>query len=376
MTNLNFEHLEADDPKNLIETIRNTAFTTMPKLELTSQLANKVIQNLNEGIVITNTEGKILHVNKAYSEITGYSEEELLGGNPRILKSNLHDRFFYHRIWNSVLANGSWKGQIWNRHKSGRLYLQKLYIIQIRDDKNETPLYLGVSTDISEEDQIHKDISRTGKLQFSLLPEPIHDKKLQVDSIFVPANYLSGDFFDYDWEEEGSILSGFMIDIMGHGLTSAFQHSILRVLFNQKFTKESSLVKVLTEINHESRDYFLEDTFAAALCFRLDLYNRKLTYACAGMNKFLLVHKNGEMTMVKQPGPYLGIVKDEEFEENSIPIESGDSIFFLTDGLMDVIEREGNHSISTHFHDNMDRFRGMSKQGLKDDASAIGIYIL
>lgn len=344
-------------------------------IEITPQLANKVIQNLSEGIVITDTNGKILHVNKAYCKMTGYTEKELIGGNPRIVKSNLHDRFFYHKIWNSVAANGSWKGEIWNRHKSGRLYLQKLYIMPIRDESNEMVQYLGVSTDISEEDRIHKDMSRTSKLQKSLLPEPIDVEFFQVESVYSPSNYLSGDFFDYFWDEQTKILSGYIIDIMGHGLTAAFQHSVLRVLINQRFTKEAKLVDVFKEVNRESKSYFLEDTFAAALCFRLDLKKMELTYACAGLNKFLLMNKDAHVEIVKQAGPYLGIMKEVEFEEDTIQVNPGETLFFLTDGFMDFFEKEGLNHFPYHFHDNMNYLRSISEKGLKDDASAIGIHI-
>lgn len=344
-------------------------------VEITPQLANKVIQNLSEGIVITDISGNILHVNKAYCQITGYTEKELIGGNPRILKSNLHDRFFYHRVWNSVMSKGNWKGEIWNRHKSGRLYLQKLYIMPILDESNKTVQYLGVSTDISEEDRIQKDINRTSKLQKSLLPEPINNEFINVDSVYSPVNYLSGDFYDYFWDEKRQILTGYIVDIMGHGLTAAFQHSILRSLFNQKFMKECSLAEQLSEINRESKSYFLEDTFAAALCFQLDRKNMQLTYSCAGLNKFLLRKVCGEVETVKQAGPYLGIIKDVEFMENTIPVNDGDSILFLTDGFMDYFEKEGFNHFSNPLNNSMDYLRNISEKGLKDDASAIGIYI-
>lgn len=344
-------------------------------LEITPHLANKVIQSLNEGIVITDLKGTILHVNQAFCDITGYSKMELLGKNPRILKSNLHDRFFYHRIWNSIEAEGSWRGEIWNRQKSGRLYLQKLSILPIRNEHDQIVQYLGVTTDISEEDKLQKDMIRTGKLQRSLLPSPIHEEMIFVDSIYAPNNYLSGDLFEYEWDSQSKVLFGYMIDIMGHGLTAAFQHSILRVLFNQRFTKDVSLTDILTEINQESKDYFLEDTFAAAFCFRLDLNSMELTYSCAGLNKFLRTNKDGRKEMVKQPGPYLGIMKDADFKEECLTIERGESLYLLTDGFMDYIEAEGHIHFSGNFNEMMKHLRIISEQGLKDDASAIGIHL-
>lgn len=339
-----------------------------------SKLTYSIFQNMNEGLVITNTYGNILNVNQAFCTITGYSAPELLGKNLNVIKSNLHDQTFYEQLWNRITTVGNWKGEIWNRHKNGRLYLQKLSIIAIRDEDDKIINYIGVATDISEEEKLRKDIIRTGILQRTLLPSTLNLQMIEIDTVFTPLKYLGGDFFDYYWDSEKSVLSGYIIDIMGHGVTAAFQNSVLRVLFQQNFDNRSTLVDVLSNINRESMNYFLEDTFAAALCFRVDMRNGLLTYACAGINKFIKMPINGQISIIKQAGPYLGIFEEPIFTEKTIAIETGESFYFMTDGFMDLFEIE-NPFQSIDLKKNINSLREISTYHLRDDASAIGIFL-
>ncbi|WP_164985122.1 PAS domain S-box protein [Ammoniphilus sp. CFH 90114] len=347
--------------------------TEKKNLEITLQLAYKVYQNMDQGIIITDPTGTILNVNKAYCTITGYSPKELLGQNPKILKSDLHDQSFYYEVWKNLKEKGRWTGEIWNRHKNGHLYLQKLSLTAIRDERDHIIHYLGVSTDISEKEKLRKDIIATGKLQRTLLPPPIDNQWILVDSVYAPANYVSGDFYDYYWDEEQGVLSGYLMDIMGHGLTAALQNSVLRVLFRQTLNHTKNLVEVLSVINKDSMNYFLEGTFAAALTFRLDVKRRTFTFACAGLNKFLRLNTKGEIIVEKQGGPYLGILEDVIFEERTIVINPGEAFYLLTDGFMDLFEIDLPSFSSEVFKENMEMLRNIGTQGLNDDATAIGI---
>ncbi|WP_102274965.1 SpoIIE family protein phosphatase [Cytobacillus massiliigabonensis] len=346
----------------------------LQKMLTSSNVVYSVFQGMKEGLVITDINANILNVNQAYCLITGYSVQELLGKNLNIIKSNLHDKAFYRELWKRITSEGRWEGEIWNRHKSGRLFLQKLSIIAIRDKRNIINQFVGVVSDISEEEKLRRDIIRTGMLQRTLLPTPMDIKMLEIDTVFRPLNYLGGDFFDYYWDSEKRVLSGYIIDIMGHGVTASFQNSVLRVLFRQNFDNNSTLVDVLKAINKESMIYFLEDTFAAALCFRIDLGNGILTYACAGINKFIKCQSDGELKVVKQPGPYLGILNEPAFDEITEEIGMGELLFFMTDGFMDIIEMN-NTFHANDLKGNMNMLSGVSISELKDDASAIGILI-
>ncbi|MBS1210647.1 MAG: hypothetical protein H6R19_3045 [Proteobacteria bacterium] len=114
------------------------------------RLAADVFTHAHEGIVLTTRDGAIIDVNQAFSRITGYSREEVLGLNPRFLHSSRHDRAFYVGMWHSLLENGYWKGEIWNLNKSGHEYAEMLTISAVFDQNGIVSNYVGVFSDITE----------------------------------------------------------------------------------------------------------------------------------------------------------------------------------------------------------------------------------
>lgn len=109
-----------------------------------------VFENITEGIVVTDAQGAIQSVNPAFTRITLYPKEEVIGRNPRILQSGRHDREFYEAMWASLLESGRWQGEIWNRRRNGEIYPQWLNISAIQDDRGRTTNYIGVTWDITE----------------------------------------------------------------------------------------------------------------------------------------------------------------------------------------------------------------------------------
>jgi len=106
-----------------------------------------------EGIQITDAAGRILEVNKAFTEITGYDSEEVIGCNPRIFKSGRHDLAFYRNMWQEIRETGAWQGEICNRRKDGETYLAWLSITSVKDGDGNTTHYVGTFTDITERKQ-------------------------------------------------------------------------------------------------------------------------------------------------------------------------------------------------------------------------------
>ncbi len=113
-------------------------------------LSDNVFENSIEGIVITDAEGVIQRINPAFSDITGYGEQEVMGQNPRILKSERHDDKFFAEMWGALVEKGQWQGEIWNRRKDGEIYPQWLTITSIRDGQGNIVNYVGVFHDMTE----------------------------------------------------------------------------------------------------------------------------------------------------------------------------------------------------------------------------------
>lgn len=121
-----------------------------------NKIFKKVFSHLSQAIVITDTQGSIIYVNKMFSQITGYSEAEITGDNLRILQSGKYNQSFYIKMWNSLILKKSWHGDIWNRKKSGELYCQSLMISALDDDHGVTTHFVGLFQDVTEK-KIHEE---------------------------------------------------------------------------------------------------------------------------------------------------------------------------------------------------------------------------
>ncbi len=134
-------------PKRLIGTHVDITERIVAEEEL--RKAASVFAHTQEGIVITDIHANIIDTNQAFSKITGYSKEEVLGRNPRFLKSGHHDDEFYSSIWKTIKRQGFWAGEIWNRKKTGDAYVEWLTISAVTDDNSEITHYIGNFTDIT-----------------------------------------------------------------------------------------------------------------------------------------------------------------------------------------------------------------------------------
>ncbi len=120
------------------------------KLRYHEKLAAQVIESSIEGILIVDSNGKIISVNKKFEQVTGYSIKDAVGENASILSSGKHDRVFYEKMWSDVTTNGSWEGSIWNRRKNGEIYQEWLHIFSIKDADGRHSCYVGKFTDLSD----------------------------------------------------------------------------------------------------------------------------------------------------------------------------------------------------------------------------------
>ena len=113
------------------------------------RMAAAVFDSTLEGVLVTDRQGVIVHVNRAFMRITGYQQDEVLGQRPSKFKSGRHGVAFYQQIYTTLAEKGEWSGEIWNRRKSGEIYPQWQTICAIRDDSGELTHYVAVFSDIS-----------------------------------------------------------------------------------------------------------------------------------------------------------------------------------------------------------------------------------
>jgi diguanylate cyclase (GGDEF)-like protein/PAS domain S-box-containing protein len=123
------------------------------------QLAASVFTHAREGIMITAADGTLIEVNESFTRITGYTRNDVVGNNPRVLNSGRQGRDFYTNMWRQLVDKGHWYGEIWNRRKNGEVYAEMLTITAVRDAQDSTEHYVALFSDISvfkaHEEELH-----------------------------------------------------------------------------------------------------------------------------------------------------------------------------------------------------------------------------
>ncbi|MDP4170669.1 MAG: MFS transporter [Bacillota bacterium] len=114
-------------------------------------LETKIMENVGQSMMVTNTKGMIEKVNRAFTKVTGYQADEVVGRNPNILQSGKHDQSFYQKMWVSLQKQGYWQGEIWNKRRNGEIYLEWLTISEVKNDAGEVKYYLGLFSDMTEQ---------------------------------------------------------------------------------------------------------------------------------------------------------------------------------------------------------------------------------
>ena len=114
------------------------------------RLAAQVFENSMDGIVVTDANNRIISINRAYSQITGYTEMDVKGKNPSMANSGNHDKTFYQAMWDAISNTGHWSGEVWNRRKNGEIYPEWLKISAIKNQEGEVVNYVGIFSDITE----------------------------------------------------------------------------------------------------------------------------------------------------------------------------------------------------------------------------------
>ena len=168
-----------------------------------NQKLSKATEQSPAAIVITNTEGIIEYINPKFTKVTGYSLEEAIGQNPRILKSGKHDKEFYKKLWNTVLSGKEWKGELRNKKKNGDLFWENVRISPIFNESGEITHLLAIKEDITEKKRMLDDLvaakekaQESDRLKTAFLQNMSHELRTPLNGILGFSQLLASDDMD------------------------------------------------------------------------------------------------------------------------------------------------------------------------------------
>ena len=133
--------------------------------EAERMLLMTAIEQSAEGIMITDAKGTIRYVNPAFSRVSGYSREEALGKNPRILKSGKQDVAYYRKLWTTILGGEIWQGEITNRRSDGSLYPEQMTITPVRDQRGKITHFIAIKAEVTERKRLEQQLRQAQKME-------------------------------------------------------------------------------------------------------------------------------------------------------------------------------------------------------------------
>jgi PAS domain S-box-containing protein len=205
------------------------------KSDFRQKLFEKVIIQSPISILITDIDGNIEYTNPAFSQISGYPSDEVLGKNPKILNSGEHDKDFFADLWNTILKGETWKGEILNKKKDGTLYWEKEIISAIFNENNEVTNFICTKEDISELVKAREELEKS-EAQTRLLDDNLGD------IIWV---------INHAWKF--MYISSSIIEVTGY-TSEEFEN-----LKFEDFIVEDEIVKQINELNQQNTEIDLAE---------------------------------------------------------------------------------------------------------------------
>lgn len=203
-----------DNPKafsptsvEILEMVANqlSIYIERKRAEENAMRLSKAISQSPVSIVITDAHGNIEYVNPKFTDVTGYSPEEVTGKNQRILKSGEHTLEFYRDLWNTLLSGKDWQGEFHNRDKYGKLYWERSIISPIHDDQGRITHFVGVKEDITEKKKIMEDLiaakeraEESDRLKSSFLANVSHEIRTPMNAIIGFSSLLNDGGLDQE----------------------------------------------------------------------------------------------------------------------------------------------------------------------------------
>lgn len=314
-------------------------------------------------VVITDVQGNIEYVNPKFSEITGYDPPEVLGHNPRILKSGVQDDLFYKNMWDTIKRGDVWNGEFSNKKKNGDIYWEYASISPIKEADGTVTHFVAVKEDITERkaavealriseetlrrrnETMEKDLKLAQRIQTALLPESLPSSSLVKTACrYIPFDRVGGDYYSFMELPDGS-LAFFLGDVAGHGISSALFVSLLksateRIFFKYGRNPATFLEKLNQALIKDMSSHFITAVYGI---FRSTGSGTELTIANGG-HPYPVIYRasGGKLYNIKSGGTVIGSFDNAVYEQKTVKLNPEDRIYIFTDGIPEAQNGDNN----------------------------------
>jgi phosphoserine phosphatase RsbU/P len=310
------------------------------------QLLSKIVEDTADAVLVTDSTGNIEYVNAAFEQMTGFTRAEVLGKNPRLLKSDHHSRSFYEGLWEKLLRGDVFRDIITDRRKSGELYLSSQSITPLKSPDGAISHLVSIARDVTERQRamaLENGLRLARQVQQRLFPtSPPNVPGLDTWGVSIPAHATGGDYFDFLTLPCGS-LALVIGDVSGHGFDSAILMAQTRALVRAAARRESDPARILAEVNALLVPDLGENRFIGMIIVAIDARSGGIRYANAGHAPGYVLDQAGGVKMeLASTGVVLGLFDDAAFTTERGPaLEPGDLLVLFTDGVTEAEDADG-----------------------------------
>jgi len=313
------------------------------------ELLQAAVESTGEAVVVTDLAGLIVFANPAFERITGWSRSEVIGRNPRILKSGLESQSLYEELWQTILAGRTWFGSITNRRKDGTTYRAEQTIAPVLAPVTQRRIgYVSVHEDVSAREELEQRLHEATVERLELLQKEADSARAVQQHLYpsappqlagfdiagrtVTASELGGDYFDFIPLPDGRLALA-VGDVCGHGIGPALVMTATRAWLRSTLQAGLPLNEALSRIN----DVLLADLnrgmFVTLFVSLIEPDSRTVISAGAG-HVAHLVRVNGHVETLPSTGLLLGMSDAQRYSPLTEHVFSpGDILLLTTDGL-------------------------------------------
>lgn len=332
----------------------------------------QAVEKTTDIVFITDLNGRIEYANPAFEAITGFSNEEVVGQTPRIMKSGRQSPEYYRKLWSTILSGEVHRSTVINCKKNGEYFHAEQTITPVKDRDGKITNFVSVLKDITQllKKQEHEVAMRLARqVQQSYYQSTATVEGFDIAGFASPADETGGDYFDFIRLPDGG-LALVIGDVSGHGISAALIMAETRAYLRSSAGTCCDVGSLLTSVNRALVHNLAPDRFVTLLVVCLDPTKKTVTFSGAGHEPGFLLNPSGSIASeFKSNGPPLGLLSGYSYlSSEPVTLAKDQAILLLTDGITDTPLPDGcffgTRQAIKYFNNNRDRSARDIAEGL------------